>query len=302
MDATWIGLLVIWAVVEFVQFLRKRPFPQRMRVGAYWGIGFAALAALGSASREVNTWKFLAVSLAIYGTGALLICGVRIVLAKGWARVKAARCATRSELIPIINRGVLLHSKPLTSSEQGKLLIFSLLLCPSVVFLVGVVPTIFLAFGIFMMKKNQDFSSIETAVKQFKGYTWIALIGFSLGAIYWGYEFFTREDRWRSDGEVFALFTVFTTICAAYLLAVHFLFLKPLRNHQNWIVANGIFSSAPKSFMDQSASLDIDIIKGERLKNYSVADELLKWAKLKEDGHISEQEFNEARTKLLRKA
>ena len=26
-----------WAIVEFIQFLRKRPFPQRMRAGAYWG-------------------------------------------------------------------------------------------------------------------------------------------------------------------------------------------------------------------------------------------------------------------------
>ena len=33
----------------------------------------------------------------------------------------------------------------------------------------------------------------------------------------------------------------------------------------------------------------------------SVADELLKWAKLKEDGHISEEEFQEARDKLLKK-
>ncbi len=33
----------------------------------------------------------------------------------------------------------------------------------------------------------------------------------------------------------------------------------------------------------------------------SVADELLKWAKLKEDGHISEEEFKEARDKLLKK-
>jgi len=41
------------------------------------------------------------------------------------------------------------------------------------------------------------------------------------------------------------------------------------------------------------------IIKSENLKNYSVADELLKWAQLKEDGHITEEEFNEARRKIL---
>ena len=44
---------------------------------------------------------------------------------------------------------------------------------------------------------------------------------------------------------------------------------------------------------------EMDIIKGEKLKQYSVADEMMKWAKLKEEGHISEDEFNKARDKLL---
>ena len=86
MDITWVGMLFVWAVVELIQFLRKRAFPQRMRTGAYWGVGFAALAALGGASREVNTWQLLAASLAIYGAGAAFIYVVRILVAKGWAR------------------------------------------------------------------------------------------------------------------------------------------------------------------------------------------------------------------------
>ena len=96
MDATWIGLLVVWAVVELIQFLRKRPFPQRMRTGAYWGVGFAALAALGSASREVNTWKFLAVSLAVYGAGAFVMYGFRVLLAKGWTRLVRPKDAAQT--------------------------------------------------------------------------------------------------------------------------------------------------------------------------------------------------------------
>ncbi|WP_341303203.1 hypothetical protein [Pseudomonas sp. TMP25] len=41
------------------------------------------------------------------------------------------------------------------------------------------------------------------------------------------------------------------------------------------------------------------IIKSEKMKSYSVADELLKWAKLKEDGLISEKEFQIARDKIM---
>lgn len=80
-------MLVVWAVVEFIQFLRKRPFPQRMRTGAYWGVIFAAFASLGAASREVSTFWFFAVALALYGAGAALVYAVRILLAKGWVRL-----------------------------------------------------------------------------------------------------------------------------------------------------------------------------------------------------------------------
>ena len=64
----------------------------------------------------------------------------------------------------------ILRNQPLDGSDQGKLLIFSLLMVPSVVLLVGVLPAIFLTFGIYMMKKNQDFSSIDTAVLYINNY------------------------------------------------------------------------------------------------------------------------------------
>jgi hypothetical protein len=96
MDATWFGLLFVWAVVELIQFLRKRPFPQRMRSGAYWGVALASLSALGSAPRDVNTFGFLAVSVAIFGAGAALVYGVRILLAKGWSSLTRRRSAGQS--------------------------------------------------------------------------------------------------------------------------------------------------------------------------------------------------------------
>lgn len=96
MDATWVAMLLVWAVVELIQFLRKRPFPQRMRAGAYWGVGFAALAALGGASREVNTFAFLGISVAMFGAGAALIYGARILLAKGWSRLVRRNDAARN--------------------------------------------------------------------------------------------------------------------------------------------------------------------------------------------------------------
>jgi len=194
----------------------------------------------------------------------------------------------------------ILHNQPLSSSDQGKLLIFSLLLAPSIVFLVGVIPAIFLAFGLYMMKKNQDFSSIDTAVKNFKGFTWLAIIGCAISSLYLGYMYFTNKYSWVSYDNPFIVSLMFSAIAIAYLIAVEFLFYRPLKLHSEWVAVNGVFSTKRKSAKKTDGESKLEIIKGEKLKQYSVADELLKWAKLKEDGHISEDEFNEARVKLLK--
>jgi hypothetical protein len=212
------------------------------------------------------------------------------------------RVASKGEASELVfQKENILHNQPLSSSDQGKLLIFSLLLAPSIVFLVGVIPAIFLVFGIYMMKKNQEFSSIDTAVKNFKGYTWLALIGCALSSLYFGYKFFTNKSSWNYDDGPFLISMMFSAISIVYLIAVQFLFYSPLKKHSEWVAVNGIFSTKPKSATKTNVESELDIIKGEKLKQYSVADELIKWAKLKEDGHISEDDFNEARLKLLKR-
>lgn len=195
-----------------------------------------------------------------------------------------------------------MKNQPMSSGDQGKLLIFSLLMVPSIVFFVGVIPTIFLVFGIFMMKKNQDFTSIDTAVKNFKGYTWLALIGCILSSFYWGDKYFAAgKDGWYYYDDEFYISLILTGIAFAYLIVVQVLFYIPLSSHREWVEVNGIFSTKSKSDRNSNIQSEVDIIKGEKLRQYSVADELTKWAKLKDDGHISEEEFNEARTKLLKR-
>lgn len=204
-----------------------------------------------------------------------------------------------SDKVIVFQKESALQNQPMSSNDQGKLLIFSLLMAPSIVFLFGVIPTLFLAFGIYMMKKNQDFSSIDTAVKNFKGYTWLALIGCALSSIYWGNEYLV-EGRSYCDDDFFGSL-ILAGIAFAYLVVVQVLFYSPMNRHKDWVEVNGIFSTKPKSDKDSISHSEVDIIKGEKLKQYSVADELTKWAKLKEDGHISEEEFNEARAKLLKR-
>jgi hypothetical protein len=198
------------------------------------------------------------------------------------------------------NESILLN-QPLNSSDQGKLIIFAWLMAPSLVLLAGVIPTIFLAFGIYMMKKKQDFSSIDTAVRNFKAYVWLSLIIGVGDSIYW---FFNPSnyifDAIGGFSIWFLISLLGVVIPIIYLNAVNNLFYSPLKKHSEWIAVNGIFSTKPKSATKSAVEPEVDIIKAEKLKQYSVADELMKWGKLKEDGHISEEEFNQAKSKLLK--
>ena len=187
-------------------------------------------------------------------------------------------------------------NQPLSSSDQSKILIFSLLLAPSVLFGVGAIPALFLGFGIFMLKKHEDFSQIETAARNSKAYISLILIGCILAAVYFGSTYgdpdhYYSWGKWK-DQDKFIASLIFAGIALTYIILTNILFLNPLVSHSEWVEKNGIFSSKSKSTISEPKHSDLDIIKGEKLKQYSVADELTKWAKLNEDGHISESEFN----------
>lgn len=193
-----------------------------------------------------------------------------------------------------------LLNQPMNSSDQSKILIFVLLFVPSIVFLVGVIPALFLGFGIYMMKKNEDFSHLATGIKNFNGYVTLLLIGCLLSAAYCATTL-NAEDYWDRYDDELIISLAFAGICITYLIVMKILFKDPLSAHAEWIEINGIFATKAKSDKDEDVRSEVDIIKGEKLKQYSVADELTKWAKLKEDGHIYEEEFSEARTKLLKR-
>jgi hypothetical protein len=192
-----------------------------------------------------------------------------------------------------------LQNQPLSSGDHSKIVIFILLFLPSIGFLVGVIPAILLIFGIFMMKKNEDFNHIKTAVKICRGYIFVCVL-VSVGiSMYWGYFFITYRTGMQFFNLVLLL--IMMSIPILYLVFLSKLFFNPLSRHKKWVEVNGIFSTKPKSGKDSNNQSEVNIIKGEKLKQYSVADELIKWAKLKEDGHISDEEFNEARVKLLKR-
>mgnify|MGYP003625186006 CR=1 FL=1 len=196
-----------------------------------------------------------------------------------------------------VQKGDILTDQPLSSGDQSKLLIFFIGLLPSVIFAAGLLPVMFLGFGLYMMKKNEDFSHIETAVKVFRGFMSLALIGFGIAGLYFGNTYLNNPYGYGK----FELFVCVVGFIAAltYFILVRTLFLSPLRNHRDWIVCEGIFSSKPSYESWPKHRSQIDIMGKRKVGSFSVADELQKWIRLMEDGHVSKEEYEQARKKLL---
>lgn len=181
--------------------------------------------------------------------------------------------------------------QPLSSTDHTKLVGFILLMLIAIASVgIGVLPALLLIYGIFMAKYQRDFTYIEGACK------WSMVI-IVVGALVGTFSLFVTFDSGR--GRSFFILCILVYISAGiYILAIKKLFLAPLSEHKEWVIHNGIFSNKTKVTKPRAAaSVNIPITKG--VSQYSVADELLKWTKLKNDGVVSEEEFNAAKSQLL---
>lgn len=187
-----------------------------------------------------------------------------------------------------------MSNTPLSSAEHGRVVLFVILMIPTL-FFVGVLPVLFLIIGFIMLRRTKDFSYVDMAVRGAAIYMWIGFL-ICAGVVVWNAITWDKSGSYQSRDQAHLMvnFSIVGAIIFGYKFALTKLLFEPLVAHKEWVELNGVFSSKAKS-----KDVEIDIIKGERLKSFSVADELIKWAKLKEDGHISEQEFNDARKKLL---
>lgn len=195
-----------------------------------------------------------------------------------------------------------MKNEPLAASEHYKLFAFFLLLIPSVCLLIGIIPVLSLIFGHILMKRNRTFSSIESSVKAINIYYKIVIYASLPITIIYLFMAFHDGEGASTFTAIIALLLVFIITISAHIFIIKHLYLSPLHNHREWVIDNGIFSNKPKTIPQANPEVGIDILQSEKLKQYSVADELVKWAKLKEDGIVSEAEFNRARSKLLNRS
>lgn len=184
-------------------------------------------------------------------------------------------------------------NKPINATNHGKLLVFLLFLILSSFAFVGVVPLIFLIYFAIQFNRYKDFSYIEVSAKFMRIYIHvIASIGISIAL----FNFITSS--YGKDG-YFAAACFGSVAWGVGLYMVNNFFLNPLRMHSKWVELHGIFGT-PRNEV-KSIEAKQGVIKTTDSKYYSIADELLKCAALKEAGHISDQEFVELRAKILSK-
>lgn len=194
--------------------------------------------------------------------------------------------------------------QPLTSGEQTKIFIFIILLIPYIGVGAGILPVIFILWGLFQAKRNRDFTFIEVSKKYFKTYTILVIIFVSIPLI--GMVLNTAIFHYWSAEKIEAMILMSLLIVSVIVVPILYIFLAnklyftPLQNHKKWVENNIKIFNKPKFFNKSKTESSIKIMKIMGVKTYSVADELLKWSKLKENGLVTDEEFEQAKSKLLR--
>lgn len=177
------------------------------------------------------------------------------------------------------------NNLPLDGTDRTKIIAFFALLILPFMWLGGsVVVLLIVIFSIYIMKKDKKFEPILKA----KEYINIYLILVAIILVYVGLA------NLEYDGWVLIVPLVGYPVL---IKVIDFLFFETLTKHSKWIINNGIFADykGEKSFIEKTTE-KIQTIKKEPT---NVADELLKWAELKEKGLISEDEFKKVKEKIL---
>ena len=196
---------------------------------------------------------------------------------------------------------------PLAGGDRIKVVIFFLVLAGTIFF--GVIPILVALSGIFIMKKDKSFSPIIKSKKYIKGYLILLALGATIlttvlyynnNTGYWHRDDMQRpgyvEKIQKETAMVAGAGLVLTSIAVSLLMSLFsMLYFRPLEEHQEWVVSNGIFSDLKENENDDSTG----IMGRDKLSSFSVADELIKWNDLLEKNLISQEEFNKAKQKLL---
>lgn len=174
----------------------------------------------------------------------------------------------------------------MSTSDLVKIIIFSLLQIPYIFFIGwGVVPVLILILGFFLAKRDQKISTLTASITWCKYYLYLTAVIICLCALYVVF----IEPRYAPSEifqDVIAPLIAFLLLPISYFLFLEHLYSRPIQNN-------------PSTFLTSRKRDELSILKTENMKSYSVADELLKWKELKDQGLITEKEFDEMKKKII---
>lgn len=178
---------------------------------------------------------------------------------------------------------------PLSGNERAKLLLFAIVTFLSPPFL----PIVFIlaAYAVYAMKVDKNFNSIINAKKYISYFLIFAMIVLILIAVPLIGLLLSGDFNNAFDHPQLILIAFFNIVVIS--LIYNSLFFDIMEKHRHFIVKNGIFA-------DGSSNTKVDILGREGINSFSIADELLKWNELLEKKMITQNEFNEAKEKILK--
>ena len=203
-------------------------------------------------------------------------------------QVECMKCKT------IINSNL-----PLDGTERIMIIGYFVGLVATIFF--GIIPIIICLGLIFIIKKDKSIKSLESGKKIFLGY--LIILGFILSiscfVVAQDYAEFSSSERYLRYARNYNILGLIVVPLGAYLIYLisNILFFNIIKKHEEWIINNGIFAD----FKDEKSFIEKTTEKMQTIQKESTntADELLKWAELKEKGLITDEEFQKAKEKIL---
>jgi hypothetical protein len=190
-------------------------------------------------------------------------------------------------------------NSPLTGGNRTKIIsFFAFLILPFVWFGGSVLIILIAIFALYIMKKDQSFTPIINAKKYMKAYLIFSALSITVASsiVYYkenktiiNYEKYNYAKQYKSyvsrwDYEehnpsvamqtgMVAIGGLIATpfVVGFFMFIFNSLFFRPLEEHKNWIIKNGIFSDEKDKKADST-----NMVGRDNLSSYSVADELLK--------------------------
>ena len=181
-----------------------------------------------------------------------------------------------------IAEGHALHDYPKakSSSLDNLLLFLAVLLFVGLCFtIVGIIPVLIMTVGAVLAFKSGDVKNLKVSAR-------FVQIFAVLGAFIGGF-IAVKNDEYLNN----PVFIAFCVGIGSVALIIEFIWIRPFtRQLPIWRAARS---------HKKTTATKARIIGRDSLTPYSIADELLKWNKLREDGLITEDEYQEARMNLL---